>query len=62
MIRQKRITIDGIEYISTYSDRKKCILQNETGVVYESAIDAIPLRYTYTETNQDIIEPEEGTK
>ena len=47
--------------IHTYSDANKYILQNETGIKYEDAIDK-PNRYTYTETDEDIPEvdpPEE---
>ena len=39
--------------VHTYSDANKYILQNETGLKYEEAID-IPNRYTYTETDEDI--------
>ena len=39
-----------------YSDDNKYILQNETGIKYVDAVDIIPCRYTYTETDEDIEE------
>lgn len=39
--------------IKTYSNNNKYIIQNETGIEYEEAID-IPGRYTYTESERDI--------
>lgn len=42
----------------TKSDNNKYIIQNETGVKYESAIDVGDadgnIKYTYSETNEDI--------
>lgn len=36
--------------IRTYSDdADKALLQNETGAVYDEAIDTFPPRFTYTE-------------
>lgn len=37
--------------IHTYSDAGFKILQNETGVVYEDAMDILTSGYTYTETD-----------
>lgn len=45
---------DGIELYITYSDSDKMILQNETGVLYDKAIDVENSAYTYTETDNDI--------
>lgn len=42
-----------------YSDSGMMLLQNETGITYEEAIDIVPCPYTYTETDQPI-EIEEG--
>ena len=40
------------EYIDSrvrhYSDSGFRILQNETGIVYDDAVDVMPCRYTYT--------------
>lgn len=33
-----------------YSDENKMILQVETGIEYAEAVDVIPCRYTYVET------------
>lgn len=41
-----------------YSDAGKMILQTETGIEYSEAVDVIPCRYNYTETDKDI-EPAE---
>lgn len=42
--------------IRHYSDSGFRILQNETGIVYDDAVDALPCKYTYSETE----EPAEG--
>ena len=34
-----------------YSDENMMIKQNETGILYSDAIDTIPCRYTYEETD-----------
>lgn len=41
------------------SDSNKYIRQVETGKEYASAVDVIPCRYTYEETEKDIPEKEE---
>lgn len=38
-------------FIKHYSDTGMLILQNETGVLYGEAVDLVPCRYTYTETD-----------
>ena len=40
--------------VKHYSDNGLYILQNETGEEYSEAIDVIPCRYTYTETDKPI--------
>lgn len=46
--------------IKTYSDEGRYILQVETGKIYSEAIDLMPLRYTYQETDEVIpVEEEE---
>ena len=45
---------DGVKLLRTYSDDGKCIIQNETGIVYEEAIDVEDAPYTYTESTEDI--------
>lgn len=46
---------DGVELVRTYSDTGHRILQVETGIVYDEAIDVSPCRYTYVET-EDFVE------
>ena len=48
----------GVQLIRTYSDENFYIRQEETGNIYEEAIDVYPVRYTYTEINEKIPEPE----
>lgn len=46
--------------IKHYSDKGVLLLQNETGLMYSDPVDAVPCRYTYTETDIPIEEePEE---
>ena len=42
-----------------YSDEGFKVLQKETGILYDDAVDVIPCRYTYEETDIPIEEPEE---
>ena len=46
--------------IKHQSDSNKFIRQVETGIEYASAVDVIPCRYTYEETEKDIPEKENG--
>lgn len=54
MIKQETIIIKGRTLIKTYSDNNKYIIQNETGIEYDTAID-VPNKFTYTESEKDII-------
>lgn len=45
---------DGVKLFRTYSDEGKEIIQNETGIVYEEAIDVENAPYTYSESNEDM--------
>lgn len=38
-------------FVRTYSDKGMQIEQVETGILYDEAIDVMPCRYTYTETD-----------
>ena len=51
MIKQESIIVNGRQLVKTYSDSKKYIIQNETGVEYVEAVD-IPYKYTYTESDK----------
>lgn len=44
--------------VKHYSDNCKYILQNETGIEYAEAVDVLPCRYTYSETEKDIDSPD----
>lgn len=59
MIKQENLIINGKEFIKTYSD-SYYIIQVETGIRYSEAIDIVPCKYTYEETdlmlNCEIIE------
>lgn len=52
---------DGVKLIRTYSDEGKRIIQNETGLVYDEAIDVETAGYTYSES-EEYIEREELTE
>lgn len=53
MIRQ--IPAEGYEnLVYTYSDEQFKIRQIETGIVYDTAYDVAPCRYTYEETDEKI--------
>lgn len=43
---------DGVNLYRTYSDAGFYIVQNETGIMYESAIDVEDAPYTYNETDK----------
>ena len=45
---------DGVEIYKRYSDQNKYILQRETGILFESASDIEPCKYTYIESDEDI--------
>ena len=46
--------VENGERIRHYSDRDFKIRQIETGVIYDDAVDVLPCRYTYEETNEPI--------
>ena len=43
--------------IRHYSDLNYCIRQVETGIIYYDAVDVIPCKYTYEETDIPVDEP-----
>jgi hypothetical protein len=53
-VTSKYIEVNGRTLIKHVSDSGKMILQVETGREYSSAVDVIPCRYTYEETEKDI--------
>ena len=50
---------DSVNLYRTYSDEGFYILQNETGIEYDEAIDVEGAPYTYSETDKPIPKPEE---
>ena len=42
-------TADGVKLCRTFSDKNRKILQNETGIIYDDAVDVENAEYTYTE-------------
>ena len=57
-----KIRVDGVNLYRTYSDTNKRIKQDQTGAVYDKAIDIENSGYTYTETDEsvEVLEPQEG--
>lgn len=51
---------DGIMLFRTYSDNGFCIKQQETGILYDEAVDVADADYHYEETNIKIVEDEEA--
>ena len=49
---------DG-KLIRHYSDMGVKLMQVETGIAYDEAIDIVPCQYTYEETNEPIVQIEE---
>jgi hypothetical protein len=45
---------DGVTLYITKSPYNKYIIQVETGIEYDVAIDVFPLKYTYIESDKDI--------
>lgn len=56
MIKTEQITINGTEFVKTYSDQNAMIERD--GAVYSEAIDPIGSGRTYTETDIKIEENE----
>ena len=53
MLRTETLTReDGVTLVRTYSDAGRLILQNETGLLYDEAVDVENSGYTYTESEQ----------
>lgn len=59
MLKQEKTRINNKELLHTYSDNNKYILQVETNAKYDEAYDTIPCKYTYKETEEEIVIEEE---
>ena len=54
---------ERLDLIKTYTDTPgKCLRQIETGFIYDEAIDAYPLRFTYEEIDIPTEEEEEASE
>ncbi len=64
MIRTEYYTTreDGVVLNRTFSDAGFYIVQNETGIKYSEAVDVMPCKYTYTETDEPIETTDEATE
>lgn len=47
-------TFTGVKLYRNYSDAGKYIIQNETGIRYEEAVDVEAADFTYSESTIDI--------
>lgn len=56
MREEYRTRADGVKLVRTYSDEGKRLIQNETGIGYDEAIDVENAPYTYTESDEEIAE------
>ena len=45
---------DGVKLYRTYSDIHHYIIQDQTGIEYEDAVDVEDSPYTYTESDREI--------
>lgn len=50
--------IENGERIHHWSDAGLKIRQGETGIVYDDAVDVMPCRYSYEETDEPVSTPE----
>jgi hypothetical protein len=46
-------TAEGVKLYRTFSDENKKILQNETGIVFDDAVDVEDSVFTYTEIDKE---------
>lgn len=53
---QENAKIRKRNFLRSYSDSGKMILKRETGALYAEALDLIPCRFTYEETDISIEE------
>ncbi|MBQ8408992.1 MAG: hypothetical protein IJY39_09030 [Clostridia bacterium] len=58
-VKSEYVTVGERTLIRHVSDSNKYIRQVETGILYRSATDVIPCKYTYEETEREIPKEEE---
>ena len=49
-----KVEILNNNLIRHYSDNNKKLIQNETNIEYDDAVDKVPCQYTYRESENDI--------
>ena len=54
----KEVLVEDGTRIKHYSDQDMMIRQIETDILYEEAVDYVPCRYTYEETDEPIVHPD----
>jgi hypothetical protein len=53
VIKEEYMTrADGVKLFRSYSDEGRKLIQNETGITYEEAIDVENAPYTYSESEE----------
>lgn len=52
---------DGVKLYVSYSDSGMKIRQDQTGIVYDAAVDVETASYTYAETDEPVDEPVDPT-
>lgn len=55
----KEVLVEDGTRIKHYSDQDMMIRQIETDILYEEAVDYVPCKYTYEETDEPIAHPDE---
>ena len=50
---------DGTKLFRTFSDEGKQIIQNETGVIFDDAVDVEGATFTYSEAETKVIQNKE---
>ncbi len=56
MIIKENITLNGKDYIKTYSDNDFILQKQGTTEKYTEAIDTLPCEFEYVETEEKILE------
>ena len=51
--------VDGTKLFRTFSDEGKQIIQNETGVIFDDAVDVEGATFTYSETETEVFKNQE---
>lgn len=54
MIKEENFEQNNLQLVKHYSDKNVYIKQVETEKLYDIAIDKVPCKYNYIETNEEI--------